>query len=311
MKLKSMIIFITFLMLLTQSCSGNRDAELAFKAASAEMSEANILLYADDAYHELSNLNIEDACKLTLAYYYLYREHYTKEYGNRFGACYEYAINKGEGVANDYFKALTGVDNVGAMLKNAHDTIELMEQASDALNEMKERDIKINDELNSLPSDEIRMGAMAFFEQTRRQRHYIMPETYLTLKDFQKQLLSPLGLVVCDYNLKLIVNNEDLNSSTWYYAQEKASSCHAEDIKNWRLMTLSEGRLLSGIYDDLLYWAERWKEVGIACDMAIINAYTSTTNGNNCYTIDISNGMEYLYPKDEDWMGFGRYVSSI
>ena len=311
MRVKYWTLITTVLMLLMQSCSGNEDADMAFKAATAGMNDLTVLRYADNAYVELTDLSTEDACKLTLAYFYLYREYYSIDNGKKFGDCYKYAISKDEVKANDYFNALTGSEEAATKIKNSFDNIGIMEQASDVFTEMKEYDLEICEQLNSLPSNELQTGAMAFFEPTREQRHYFMPDTYSALTESQKRLISPLGLVIYNSNLKLIVNNEDLNSSTWYYAQEKASSCHTEDIKSWRLMTLSEGRALSRIYENLLYWADRWHDEGIACDMAIACAYTSTTNGEYCYTIDIRDGKESLSPKDEDWLGFGRYVSPI
>lgn len=306
-----MIPLIAVVMLLIQSCGGNENADLAFRAANADMGETNVSQYANEAYAELYDLNTEDACKLTIAYYYLFLEHYTTEYGTRFGNCYEYVTYKDEAGANECFNSLAGTEAAASKIKNGYENIGLMEEAGDTFKEWLEIDPEESVELNSWPSDEIRMGAMAFLEESRKQRHFFMPETYSSLNDSQKKLLSPLGLVVYNSNIKLIVNNEDLNSSTWYKAQEAASSCHSEDTKTWRLMSLSEGRLLNRIYDDLLLWAERWNKAGVDCDMAIANAYTSTTSGEDCYTIDISDGMESLCPKDEDWMGFGRYVSSI
>lgn len=136
MKIKYIITLVTVLMLLTQSCGGNKDAELAFKAAGAGMSETNVSLYADNAFTELSDLNTKDACMLTLAYYYLYRNHYTSEYGHRFGKCYEYAIGRDLAEANDYFNTLTEMDDAASMIKNGYDNIEIMEQASDTFREV-------------------------------------------------------------------------------------------------------------------------------------------------------------------------------
>lgn len=134
----SLLIIVS--MLLTQSCGGNRDAETAFKAATAGLSENNVLMYAEDAYAELSDLNIEDACKLTLVYYYLYSQNYEKKYGDCFGRCYEYATGKGEADANDYFNELTGEENAATMLKKAYQNLDIMRQAYDTFDEMRERD---------------------------------------------------------------------------------------------------------------------------------------------------------------------------
>lgn len=134
-----LIALITALMLSATSCGShgsNKDADLAFQAASAEMSQTNVSRYADKAYTELSDLTTEDACKLTLAYYYLYRNHYTEEYGERFGKCYEYSINKGESEANEYFNSLTDVDDAATTIRKGYDNIELMKEASESFKNM-------------------------------------------------------------------------------------------------------------------------------------------------------------------------------
>lgn len=137
MKSKFMIFFLASMMLLIQSCNSNQDAEYAFKAATAGMAENIVSPRANDAFFVLNELNIKDACMLTLAYYYLYDQDYSMEYGERFGKCYKYAMGKNEAKANEYFNKLTGVAEAASEMKNCYENLGLMRQASETFGRIK------------------------------------------------------------------------------------------------------------------------------------------------------------------------------
>lgn len=125
--------------LLLTACA-NKEADLAFEAANSGMGTEEVLEHAEAAFDDLDDMSMEDACKLTVAYHYLYLHTMSTNHGAKFRKCYEKTQEFGHTDAADCFNELTGEEKTAKLMKYTYKGSDLLNSASDiagdAINEL-------------------------------------------------------------------------------------------------------------------------------------------------------------------------------
>lgn len=123
--------YATALMVLLLVACANKDASLAFDAADADLGTDEVLVHAEKAYDDLDGLGMDDACKLTLAYFYLYSHTLNNDYGAKFRQCYERTQQFDHVEVATCLNELTGENKTAKLLRYAYKGSNIVESVSD------------------------------------------------------------------------------------------------------------------------------------------------------------------------------------
>lgn len=320
MKKTCLLLFLPILSILTYSCSSsNEDVDIAFRAACSKLTENVISQHAYEAYAVFDELNAEDICKLTLTYYYLSYQYSKDKYFPYFKKCLETAVALG--TSDELFYKLSGEENAYDILKNFYDNPLNLEDIEYAMSSAVDKlDFNNIENEPNLPDDEIQTGNMAFVNTKDGMRRYYSQYTYSGLSDTQKNILKPLGVVLINRSMSIILANSRGSDPilSWNEATEYSSNYEPDDKNGkWRLMTLSEAKQIHESYDEIIDRQISWNELTknfnprIYDDIGGYSIYIDHTNGDLASTTTLYDLNTQYHYKWTEAGGIAWYVSNL
>ena len=297
---KFIIFWINTLFLLTfVSCGGNENVDLAYNSVKAGIGEYGCSNNLEAAYADLNDLSFKDAAKLTVAYWGAFRRFQNKDFHDKFCECYALTFEKDSAKSTKYFYEFLDEDKeLVSLMHTNYENKDLYNEGmrvldeifSSALNEIDGVESSavnnINNNETSLPHNEIQTGNMAFVD-TYGTRRYYSQNTYNSLSSAQKESLTPLGVVLNDRRLSIILANRmgDFDLS-WNEAKANSTNYEPEDkYGKWRLMTLSEAKHIHSMYEETIIMQRSWNNLThdptrISEDIGGYSIYIDHTNGD-------------------------------
>ncbi|MCH5235103.1 MAG: hypothetical protein J1E16_07395 [Muribaculaceae bacterium] len=286
---KKSIWFVLFgtLSLVLVSCSGNEDADLAYRAAMGDMGAINVGRYASEAWDEFDELSQEDVCKLTLSYYYLCRKGgYDYEMAiRRFAKSYERALELGKKKAIKKFNLLADNEDAAEKLENFYNNRDLMIQAKKALDEAAEKAIA-----NAMIyGDELQEGSCVFFDNEEWETAVITYDTYNSLSEKLQSRLDPMGFVIKLGSKWFMVDYYYTQKLTnWPDAKEGESKTRGKG--SWRMPTLEEARQIARNQKKFISNIQRWEHHLGRLDYNPLETFVSDYDPNVYIDVEIEDG---------------------